>query len=520
MSFVSEFGGKSAGQLIRAEDWNNLAAALDELESGLTTKITDLATATDNHFSEVDADIAALKGTVDELGGTVSELKTAVDGFQALVGQFFRVNLTTTRSAYASGEVAEIVAEVRDLHGNPITFTNANRPWVDFVSVWGHLVPSTGFESQAGDSSGGERAISVRTNTSGVARVQLRAEVAKDLPPEIHLDMAATLTTKLSNNLTIADAILGSSTPQQAKSSGAFTAIAQEYDRPTAVNVRSYVDKYYVDNSVKIVGKIVPPIFNQRWRDYHSTVLAFAKADADPLTPDSSRGGSSIQVTFRDWIGPWVDIHYLDPVEIKKDLPDIRTKLQQKFTPDYLDSVKRLKEEIVTLVPDDGGLVGKLRGYQTVHDALDGVSTPHSAELVAKVTQTVQQAVVMPQTFEPAQATTFAKSGQVALNALTDSTVQSAAEVSGVKSTLATVQTQVADVSNKVSDAHTTIAALDTKVTQTSSKVDSVNTSVSDVRQKVNKVQDLYPDTVANQFLALKGAVLDVNAIKAHLNLP
>jgi uncharacterized protein YqgV (UPF0045/DUF77 family) len=406
------------------------------------------------------------------------------------------------------------------VHNNPMTFTDANRPWIDFVTVWGHLVPADGFEVQVGDAGGGERALSVRTNTQGVAQVQLRSEVARDLPAETHADLAATLTTKLADNNTISQAILKAATPQEAKTSGAFAAIAAEYDRPTAINVRSYVDKYYVDNSVKIIGKVLPPIISQRWRDYRSTVLAFAKADADPLTPDSSRGGSSIQVTFRDWIGPWIIFDYLDPVETAKAVPDIRKKLEPRYTPDYLDSVKRLKEEIGTLVPDDHGLVGKIRGYQVVHDALDGVTTPHSAELVAKVTQTVQQAVVLQQTFEPAQASTFAGDGKVALNALTDSTVLSAGEVTDVKGALATVQGQLADVSNKVGDAHTTIAALDSKVTQTSSKVDAVNTSVSDVRQKVNKVQELYPEEVKTQFLAMKGAVLDVNAIKSKLNLP
>ncbi len=36
----------------------------------------------------------------------------------------------------------------------------------------------------------------------------------------------------------------------------------------------------------------------------------------------------------------------------------------------------------------------------------------------------------------------------------------------------------------------------------------------------MNKVQQLYPAAVRDQILSLKGAVLDVQTIKQHLNLP
>ena len=135
------------------------------------------------------------------------------------------------------------------------------------------------------------------------------------------------------------------------------------------------------------------------------------------------RGGAgSIRVAFRDWIGPWLLLHYLDPVQLAPSIIDFRAKLQPHFTADYFDSVARLKTEVSTLVGDNRGLVGRIRDFQAVHGALDGITVGQPADLVAKVSQTVQQAVVMQQAFEPVQAGTFAaSSGKLALDALTGS---------------------------------------------------------------------------------------------------
>src|SRR5262245_60604148 len=186
MAFVDQFGGKSAGELIRAEHWNNLMTALDELETSFEARI-----------GAVEGSVTALTSQVTTLSGTVEQLETDVGAFKTVLGQYFKVSLSTTRVSYASGEEATIVAEVRDLQGQPITFAANQRPWIDFVTVWGHLRPADGFESQSGDSSGGERGISVRTNGAGVAQALLRAEVGHDLPLGVHADVAAALTTKL-----------------------------------------------------------------------------------------------------------------------------------------------------------------------------------------------------------------------------------------------------------------------------------------------------------------------------------
>jgi archaellum component FlaC len=412
------------------------------------------------------------------------------------------------------------VAQIRDLRDQPVTFTDAQRPWVDFVTVWGHLAAAPGFQSLGGDGAGGDRVLSVRVNSTGQAQALVRAEIGADLAADIHADMAVALTTKLSPK-SVAETILTSATPQEAKSSGAFAAIASMYDKKSASGVRAYADKYYVDKSATIVGKVAPPIVGHFWRDYRSTVLAFVRADSDPTTPDQGRGVSTIQLTFRDWIGPWIVTHYLDDLEIAKDVPTVRNKLQPKFTNDYFDSVVRVKAEIDGIVGGNGrGLIGRIKDFEVVHNALDGISVSQPAALVDKVTQTVQQAVALQQAFEPSQATTFVGREQVALNAVTDPTVAANGDVTAVKGQVAAIQSKVDQVGGKVEDQGKTITALDTKVTQTSSAVQTIDNRVGDVNTKVNKVQALYPLEVRNQFLEIREAVLEVNAIKDHLNLP
>ena len=42
MTFVDQFGNKSAGELIRAELWNKLMSALDDLATSVNTQLATL----------------------------------------------------------------------------------------------------------------------------------------------------------------------------------------------------------------------------------------------------------------------------------------------------------------------------------------------------------------------------------------------------------------------------------------------------------------------------------------------
>jgi hypothetical protein len=257
------------------------------------------------------------------------------------------------------------------------------------------------------------------------------------------------------------------------------------------------------------------------WRDYASIVVAVARADADPTTPDQARGAGSIRVGFRDWIGPWLQFHYFDPIVLAPAITDIRTKLQPQFTADYFDSVSRLKDEVTTLVGPDRGLVGRIQDFQAIHGAFDGITVNQPAALVQQVAQTMQQAVVFQQVFEPAQASTLsAADGKLGLDAVTGSSVQASTDVGAVKSQVAAMQSKVDAVGTELDAAHASLATLDGRVAEASSTLATMSNSVQSVSGQVNKVQQLYPAAVRDQFLALKGTVLDVQAIKTHLNLP
>jgi len=295
MTFVDQFGNKSAGELIRAELWNKLMSALDDLATSVNTQL------------------ATLESEVTTLTTSVGQLQTDVGTISGELTQYFKVSLSTTRVTYATGEEATIAAQVTDLAGNTVAFTDETRPWIDFVAVWGHLRAADGFESQTGDSSGGDRAVSIRTNAQGLAQALLRAEVGPELPLEVHADVGATLTAKLTDQRTISQAILDAPTPSDAKNAGAFAAFTAEYDRPAAKNVRSYLDTYYIHQAPSVIGKIAPPIVGPRWRDYASIVVALARADSDPTTPDRARGAAAIRVGFRDWVAPWLLLHYFPP---------------------------------------------------------------------------------------------------------------------------------------------------------------------------------------------------------------
>ena len=56
-------------------------------------------------------------------------------------------------------------------------------------------------------------------------------------------------------------------------------------------------------------------------------------------------------------------------------------------------------------------------------------------------------------------------------------------------------------------------------MTEASSSLTTISNSVSNVASQVNKVQQLYPAAVRDQLLEFKGAALDVEKIKQHLNL-
>lgn len=482
---VDQLGNKVAGELIRSEDWNTLVAAVEGIETALNAKI-----------DAVEGDVEALGGRVTAAEGALEQLETKVE---PLLGQY-RVNLRTTKLSYALGEAAEITAEVRDLSNNPIAFTNENRPWVDFVTAWGQLKAVGGFESLGG---AGDRAISVRANAQGESRVILRAEIV-DANDEVDDEIGASLSTQLIGGSTVAQAFLAASTPAEAKSSGAFTLMTEQYDQPAAKSVRSFVDSYYIKNSTKITGKLFPPI-TQRWRDYRATVIALAKNDSNPLTPDAARGVSSLQVTFRDWIGPWLLLDYVHPLETIKLVPNVAAQLIPKITGDIVQSTILLKDGVKDVVRTDG-LVGKLRDYQVVSEALDQLNVPQHPDVVPVVTKAVKQAVTMQQSLETAHTATIGLGENTALDAFAETSVKADSNIAAVKSQVTTLQQTVGKVDKQLGTVQEKVGSLDGKVTTTlGSTIQKLDSELKTVNGKVEVLKDLDPTNVRSKLIEIEG---------------
>jgi len=231
---LDQLGGKTAGQLIRHEDWNDLVQNLKEINATLAGQIATAA-----------AQIAALTTTVGQLHSEFDVFRNRVD---PVIGQFYQVRITTTRTRFAIGEPAEIEAQVSDpLDGQLQRAGEAGRPWVDFVATWGQLKPAPGFESVAGT---GDRSISVRVNEQGIARALLRADHLTGFSDLEEIDVTQALDTPvLETAKSAARFIIEAETPMAAKNAGVFQMMTAEYESATSPAFRKFTDAYYVKNA-------------------------------------------------------------------------------------------------------------------------------------------------------------------------------------------------------------------------------------------------------------------------------
>jgi hypothetical protein len=406
-ALVDQLGNKIAGQLIRSEDWNALVVAVEQIGAQVAAVASTLT--------------AQINTVTAQLGQLRSEFDTFRSTTESLLRQYYRVTMQTTKSNYAIGELADIIARVTDLQGQPLDLANAaNRPWIDFVTMWGQLKPVPGFISRGGV---GDRTISVQVNAEGVAQVRLRADHAEGFSDEDEDEVAGSLKTGMpGRNMTVGEALLQASTPMEAKQSGAYSVLTQEYDRTDAMQVRRYVDAYYLKNPALVAAKITPTVVAHQWRDYRATVLAFAQADGDPRTPDQSRGVSSLQVTFRDWISPWLHLDYL--LEIDALRANLRNQLGASIRGTYADSIERIHKQVTEFIQNKG-VLGKLRNYNVVYQAMSQLPVPAPPDYLDTLIQNTQSAVSFQQTMGLAQITTVGFAEQeVALNTFTGVSVR------------------------------------------------------------------------------------------------
>ena len=52
-------------------------------------------------------------------------------------------------------------------------------------------------------------------------------------------------------------------------------------------------------------------------------MVAIAREDGDPTTPDTKSAASAIQISFKDWVGPWVDWYVEDDAQDTQRIEDL-----------------------------------------------------------------------------------------------------------------------------------------------------------------------------------------------------
>lgn len=335
---------KSPGHLITSQDWNALVSVLVEYGNGLIDLPPRLAAA--------EAAIAALDTRVTALE-VLPALVQALDDETQPLRDNYALAVNTTQENFLVGQVAEIVFRATRLDGSPIT---GPRPWLDIVTTWGRLRAAPGFVVR---DNAEENAISVQFNDAGEARVQLRSQFTRGFTPLTESNFSNAIKAQAGvAGKSIAQVLETAVSPQDADAKLAFKAMHATYNGNQSI--KTYADGYVSQYTGGRFGGII-----QRgdWEEYRATVMAFAKPDASPTTPDPTRGIATVQVTFREWIAHWSDDYTLD---LELDTP----KWSQFFDANKAraDLLPFAVTELDKRAKDDG-LLGHLRNLKAFDKA-------------------------------------------------------------------------------------------------------------------------------------------------------
>jgi hypothetical protein len=450
---ITTIGGKSPGQLIRSNDWNALVATVASLQAQLSA----LSASVDQRFADVTHSLQSMAADLAADTARIAALETTLK-------DYYRVRLSSSQTIYAIGELAIVTVQVTDLAGKPITFADANRPWLTFLASWGTLQADTGFDVLGVF---GDRSISVRTNAQGLCRIRLQPDHVDGFPiptlNEVHKSLTATLQ---SGGKSVAELIRTSPTPVAMKATGAFPLLSTEYERSDAANMRQFVDAYYQRSPENIVGRVIP--VPQIWRDYRASVICFATVGTDPQAGDFNRGTGSIAVDFRDWIEPWYALEY--SVNTAPLLPIYTGRLTPKITNSLDESVNLLQTEVHAITAG-GGLLKQRRDYDVINQALDQINVAQPPAFLNTVTTSVKNAIQLQQTLSTVP--TVSTQQGVAFDVLTRAATRGDVSVATVNTAVGALQTQVAQTQQNFSDIGKQVTTLQTNLTSTGTRLDA-----------------------------------------------
>ena len=267
---LADLGDKQAGHLIKHNDWNTLVQGV----AGIGDALLEYIAETDNRVETLEGQVTPLIGRVDSLVEELADIRTEI---APLLDQYV-ITMSTVKVNYALGELCEITAEVRDLSGEIVT----TRPWVDFITTWGQMREAPGFSSEPGASGS---SISVRTNTSGIARVLVKSAHTEHLTEIQELQVDTAMKTTLSTGEFFYQTILDASTPVSEPVVEAFNAMSVQYQQVQSSPVQAFIDSYQQFPQFQVLPQWNTGILTS-WTKYRAIVVAFAKDDSDPRTPD------------------------------------------------------------------------------------------------------------------------------------------------------------------------------------------------------------------------------------------
>lgn len=356
IALLSTLDEKSAGHLIRHNDWNDLVGVVSRLASAVKTVIdADLI----NRLNAVEAKVNTLTNTtVPSILERLEDVETSIEPLL----QNYVMTMRSGRQHYALGEVCEITVQVTNLQSQ---FINP-RPWVDFVCSWGKLRAATGFaSSQLGE---GGNSLSVQVNAEGIAKVWLSAGIALANAQQ-EMQMSAIMNNLVEGETyTVAEAVMQAPTPGDSRVKKAYKQMHREYERADSPVWRNYADGYQVGK----YGKWGGGISHGEWDYHYATVMAFARPDGNPTTPDGARAAASIQISFRDWVSSWGNDYVID-------IDDLEVELEQDWgsiividEENPLDKLWHRVEEMIT----DKGIWGRQKFFEAGQSAINkGVTT-------------------------------------------------------------------------------------------------------------------------------------------------
>ncbi|MCP4115983.1 MAG: hypothetical protein GY737_11360 [Desulfobacteraceae bacterium] len=412
---MGALGEKIQGDLIKHEEWNILV-------SSVKTMADELA-AVHNRVEDVEAFIGfeqgagyTLRGRIevleefvgdagdsaalDTLSGRVTrleetdvveqhELDTFVneeyqefkESVQPLRDQYV-VKLETIREDYNLGERAVLTATVRTLDG----VIPSNPPWVDFITSWGKLKPFDGFDTRSGIDG---HSISVRTDSKGIARVRISSEHQQELSEEDEAQVEGFFGSVVkATDQTVQQTLNLAPNAGDGIAIAVYDEMKKVYQRSNMVFMHRFADAYYVGNQVaRWKGGIN---FAGNWKFYRSTVVAIAKEDGDPTTPDSKSAASAIQIAFKDWVGPWIDWYFEnDQIEVA----DIADGLSKRVDPDIYVTLEGMKTTLEDEVQSTYGVIHQNKILNAFGKAVEQIDIPLEPKVAEQTKETVNYGV-------------------------------------------------------------------------------------------------------------------------------